>query len=160
MASDIFGGLGGIMKGLSGFMPQDNPDIKLMNAQTEVNEQKKRLSEIYARIGETAIERYGMEAFIEYADKLKLAQNNLIAAEEYLKSAKEEKEAKELEEKEKMERETCSECGAHNPDGVKFCQECGAKLGSQSKNLCVKCGAELAEGTRFCGECGARQPGV
>lgn len=158
--TDIFGGLGGLMKGLSGLMPQDDPEIKLMNAQTEVNEQKARLTDLYAQIGKQAVEKYGLETFDEYADTLKLLQSNLMAAESALKSAQQQKEAIELAEKEKAERETCPECGARNPGEVKFCQECGAKLGIRTKNLCVKCGASLALGARFCGECGTKQPEV
>ena len=30
MANDLFGNLGGLMRGLSGFMPQDDPGVKLM----------------------------------------------------------------------------------------------------------------------------------
>ena len=31
--SDLFEGLSGIMKGLSGFMPQDDPNVKLKSMQ-------------------------------------------------------------------------------------------------------------------------------
>jgi class 3 adenylate cyclase len=44
----------------------------------------------------------------------------------------------------------CKECGSENPDGKKFCGDCGAPLA----NLCPKCGAENAAGKRFCGDCG------
>lgn len=158
MSADIFSGLGGLMKGLSGFVPQDDPDFRLMNAQTEVSEQRTRLTDLYAQIGKLAVEKYGLESFDAYADKLKLTQSNLAAAEAALNAAQQGKEARELAEKEKEEKETCPECGFRNPDGVKFCQECGAKLGIRPKNLCKKCGAELSAGTRFCGECGFKQP--
>ena len=39
MANDLFGGL---MKGLSGFMPQDDPDVKLMSAQSDSATASKR----------------------------------------------------------------------------------------------------------------------
>ena len=38
MANDLFGGLSGLMKGLSGFMPQDDPNVMMMNAQNEVSD--------------------------------------------------------------------------------------------------------------------------
>jgi len=44
----------------------------------------------------------------------------------------------------------CSKCGAHNPEGTKFCGECGTPL----TRSCPKCGA--AVNAKFCGECGAK----
>ena len=44
----------------------------------------------------------------------------------------------------------CTNCKAENPDGKKFCGDCGAPLA----NLCPKCGADNPTGKRFCGECG------
>ena len=45
----------------------------------------------------------------------------------------------------------CPKCG--KPAGAgKFCNECGAPLGSQR---CPNCGAEVALGLKFCGECGS-----
>jgi class 3 adenylate cyclase/tetratricopeptide (TPR) repeat protein len=45
----------------------------------------------------------------------------------------------------------CSVCGTQNPPGVKFCAECGSRLGT----TCASCGATVAPGAKFCGECGA-----
>ncbi|MGZ4408439.1 MAG: AAA family ATPase [Gaiellaceae bacterium] len=45
---------------------------------------------------------------------------------------------------------TCSNCGAENRDGVKFCGECGAALAA----LCPACGTSNEPGRKFCGECG------
>jgi len=45
----------------------------------------------------------------------------------------------------------CSSCGAENPDGQKFCNECAAPF----KKRCAKCGYENAHTARFCGECAA-----
>jgi class 3 adenylate cyclase/predicted ATPase len=45
----------------------------------------------------------------------------------------------------------CSSCGAENPEGLKFCNECAAPF----KRRCVKCGFENAPTARFCGECAA-----
>ncbi|MBV8772660.1 MAG: AAA family ATPase, partial [Deltaproteobacteria bacterium] len=44
----------------------------------------------------------------------------------------------------------CSNCGNNNPDGLKFCNQCGARF----KARCSKCGFDNAPGARFCGECG------
>src|SRR5712692_5735119 len=44
----------------------------------------------------------------------------------------------------------CSSCGSDNPEGVKFCGECGAAL----QNRCLQCGAENPPRFKFCGECG------
>lgn len=58
MTNDLFGGFGGLMKGLSGFMPQDDPKVKLMNAQSELNELKAEETEIFAQIGRNALRTY------------------------------------------------------------------------------------------------------
>jgi class 3 adenylate cyclase len=46
----------------------------------------------------------------------------------------------------------CSSCGTDNPDGVKFCEQCGAPF----KRRCAKCGFEKnSPAARYCAECGA-----
>src|SRR5262245_41073472 len=45
----------------------------------------------------------------------------------------------------------CASCGFENPDGVKFCEECGANL----VRTCPSCGAEVRPTAKFCGDCGA-----
>ena len=69
---------------------------------------------------------------------------------------KKEEEERLKEEKEAKEKTICPECGMQNPDGVKFCQECGSRLGVSTKIFCTQCGAENPPGTKFCGECGSR----
>ena len=44
----------------------------------------------------------------------------------------------------------CPECQTENPDGMKFCVECGNKL----EVICPKCGFGNAPSHKFCGECG------
>jgi class 3 adenylate cyclase len=46
----------------------------------------------------------------------------------------------------------CSNCGAENQSGQKFCGECGAALVA----ACSSCGAANPPGQKFCGECGAQ----
>src|SRR5215472_484266 len=45
----------------------------------------------------------------------------------------------------------CSSCGAENPDGIKFCNECAAPF----KRRCAGCGFENTPTAKFCGECAA-----
>src|SRR4030095_12929404 len=44
----------------------------------------------------------------------------------------------------------CASCGFENPEGLKFCNECGTAL----KRRCIQCGFENAPQAKFCGECG------
>ena len=155
MKSDIFGGLGGLVKGLSTLMPQDDPAVKMMTAHTQVNDLKKQEKDLLAEIGKMAIEKYGLESFGEVADKLRLVQSNLDMASRELNAQKEEQEAKEKAQAAATQALRCHSCGYDNPEGTKFCQECGTRLGV---SRCVNCGAELPPGSKFCGECGSRQP--
>jgi class 3 adenylate cyclase/tetratricopeptide (TPR) repeat protein len=44
----------------------------------------------------------------------------------------------------------CSNCGAENPAGQKFCGECGTALVA----VCPSCGTANPPGQKFCGDCG------
>ena len=151
MAGDLFGNLGnlgGLMKGLSSFMPQDDPNTQLIKLQSEVSDLKKQETEIYIEIGKKAVEQYGLESFGDVADRMKLIQANLAAAEGKLSAAKGEMEARESAEKAAKAERTCPQCGHENPEGTKFCQECGSKLSAQG-NVCPSCGRrEVLPGVR------------
>ena len=45
----------------------------------------------------------------------------------------------------------CPRCQAENREGVRFCEECGARL----ELTCPSCGAGIVPGKKFCGSCGA-----
>jgi class 3 adenylate cyclase len=45
----------------------------------------------------------------------------------------------------------CPRCATETRDGVKFCEECGARL----EITCPSCRAAVPAGTKFCGACGA-----
>ncbi|MBV8770791.1 MAG: AAA family ATPase, partial [Deltaproteobacteria bacterium] len=45
----------------------------------------------------------------------------------------------------------CSKCGFENPEGMKFCGNCGNALA----NRCPQCGVENPAPFQFCGQCGA-----
>lgn len=153
MAGDLFSGLGGLVKGLSNFMPQNDPNVQMLSLQSEVGELKQQETEIFAEIGKLAVERYGLSSFGDCADRLMLVQKNLAAANAKLSELNSAQQA----ESAAKAAFTCPQCGTENPEGTKFCNECGAKLPGTSKTFCVSCGAELAPGIRFCGACGAKQ---
>src|SRR5262245_39418131 len=46
---------------------------------------------------------------------------------------------------------TCSNCGAENPFGKRFCGDCGGAL----TTTCSSCGGSIEPGKKFCGDCGA-----
>jgi class 3 adenylate cyclase/tetratricopeptide (TPR) repeat protein len=46
----------------------------------------------------------------------------------------------------------CPQCHFESPPGMKFCGQCGARLGVPP---CSQCGAENPPGFKFCGECGS-----
>jgi class 3 adenylate cyclase/tetratricopeptide (TPR) repeat protein len=45
----------------------------------------------------------------------------------------------------------CPSCGFENPEGLKFCNDCGAPL----RMPCAQCGFANQPQAKFCGECGA-----
>src|SRR5262249_29060436 len=44
----------------------------------------------------------------------------------------------------------CESCRFENPEGKKFCEECGVKL----VQACPSCGVEVRPSAKFCGDCG------
>ena len=44
----------------------------------------------------------------------------------------------------------CPECQSENRDGIKFCEQCGAKMEME----CPNCNAKIPLGKKFCGDCG------
>jgi ribosomal protein L40E len=44
----------------------------------------------------------------------------------------------------------CPECQFENPEGAKFCNQCGKKI----ELTCQECGKLNPPGSRFCNECG------
>ena len=52
----------------------------------------------------------------------------------------------------------CLSCNHENPDGVKFCGECGAALVTEVN--CPSCGSANPPGVKFCHECGAALGGA
>ena len=46
----------------------------------------------------------------------------------------------------------CLRCQAENPEGARFCAECGVRLAL----ACPRCGVEVPPGTKFCRSCGVQ----
>jgi hypothetical protein len=158
MANDIFGSLGGFFDSIAkGVVPQNTPDSKILNAQSELKNLKAQESEIMEEIGRAAYE--ANPGAWEQDSKIKLIRENIASAQAELDAATKEKEAETAAKTAQDQAVTCPnpECGHINPEGTKFCQNCGTKLGAPSKTFCTSCGAELAAGTKFCGSCGAKQ---
>ncbi|MEO8675104.1 MAG: adenylate/guanylate cyclase domain-containing protein, partial [Casimicrobiaceae bacterium] len=44
----------------------------------------------------------------------------------------------------------CTDCGAVNPAGARFCSQCGTPLAAH----CPACGVDVAPAARFCHQCG------
>lgn len=87
MKDDVFAGLGGLMKGLTGLMPQDDPEVKKMQAQSDLNDLRKQETEIYAEIGKQALSRSSGQ-FPELESKLRLVQVSLAQAQSRLEQVK------------------------------------------------------------------------
>lgn len=153
--------LTGLVKGLSGFMPQDDPDVKIFNAQTEIKEINEKIEKVYARLGRELYQKDGGEGFPLIKAELDMLVANQAAAREKLQMAKDEKAIKEKaaeEERARQDINNCPNCGTFNPDGTKFCCECGTRLQGpepvSQKRFCTSCGNEIAPGQRFCTGCG------
>ena len=112
MTNDLFGGLGGLMKGLSSFMPQDDPNVKLMKAQSELNDLQNQEIGLYAEIGKQSLLRNGGQ-FPELESRLKLVQANLTEAQARLEAVQAEKTKKEQEEQQAEEREKAANATRH-----------------------------------------------
>jgi hypothetical protein len=164
MANNLFGslgslgGLGGVLGGIAkSVVPQDTPEGKLLAANSEVDDLQKQERELLIEIGRQAYEQ-NPSAWPQES-RLKLVRQNLDAAQTALAEARQAQEEAEANKAAEDLKSRCPQCGHKNPDGVKFCQECGSPLASAPPKHCTSCGAELFAGTRFCGECGAQQGG-
>ena len=161
--SDFLSGLGGLIKGMQPLMGEEMQKDASMNAlllHNDVTELKNKKRDVLAKIGQAVYDEHksagGFSAYAalfqeaEAIDKqLGIKQSEMDAA----KKAAEEKQKQD--ERERMAR-TCPNCGCENEPGVKFCSDCGTKLGQMQSSHCGQCGAELKPGVKFCGECGAR----
>lgn len=159
--------LDGIVKGLTGILPEDDPDVKILNAQTELKELVAKEEKTFSRFGRRVYETDGGENYPEIKAELDRLAVGRREAEERLQAARDEKVALEraaTEERVRRENEeqarSCPDCGNINPEGTNFCSECGTKLAAPAppatKRFCSNCGNEIAAGYRFCSACGTK----
>ncbi len=159
--------LDGLVKGLANLAPQDDPEIKMYNAQNELKELNEKEEAIFAKLGRKLYEENGKEAYPDEAVQLDALAANRAEVEARIAQMQAEKEERErIAAEERAAREaaealrTCPNCGTVNPEGTKFCGDCGTKLPDKAesgKRFCTQCGAEIGVGMKFCGECGAKQ---
>jgi RNA polymerase subunit RPABC4/transcription elongation factor Spt4 len=161
---DLFGGL---VKGLKPLMDATGvkPDesVQLAITQGEVAEYEGKKKAALAELGQAAYEmarsnKLNRDQLLPLCDAVDNADAQLKAKQAELDKAKKIADEKKREEEEKTAARTCPDCGEVNPEGTRFCQSCGSRLGIQKPKsfACQSCGAENAPGTRFCGECGAK----
>ena len=159
--------LDGLVKGLASLAPQDDPEVKMYNAQNELKELKEKEEAIFVALGRRLYEESGKDAYPNEAVQLDALAANQAEVEARIKQMQEEKAEREriaAEERAAREAEealrTCPNCGTVNAEGTKFCGDCGTRLPEKveaKKRFCTECGAEIGDGMKFCGECGARQ---
>ena len=148
MENDIFGGL---FKGLSNFMPPDDPATKVFSATNALSGLQQQEEQVYVKLGKRVLPTISDCA--EYADlmaELHVVQNKLAEAKAALQAAQTAQQAAEQE----LSDFICPSCEENNPVGTKFCQNCGTRLVGEL--ICQGCKTKNKVGTRFCAECGTK----
>ena len=151
--------LDGLVKGISGILPQDDPDVKILNAQTELKELADKEEKTFGRFGRQVYETDGGENYPEIKAELDRLAICRRETEERLQAARDEKTALECAAAEEQTR-SCPNCGNVNPEGTNFCSACGTKLvvptPPAAKRFYSNCGNEIAAGYHFCSACGTK----
>ena len=159
----------GLVKGLASLAPQDDPEVKIFNAQNELKALDEKENAIFAQLGRQVYEAGGKEAYPEAGVQLDALAASRAQVQQKVTQLKEEKAAKERAEAQAAAERaaaeaarTCPNCGTVNGEGCKFCCDCGTRLpepapAEPKKRFCTACGSEVVEGMRFCSACGTRQ---
>ena len=131
-------------------MTLNETKIKSEETAGKITEYEKAAFALYAELGQKMLELITADS--EYAplsDKIRETDGQL----EELR-----RELSELEQsyKTQLTALTCFSCKMVNPEGSRFCEGCGAKLGEPPKEYCRACSTMNNPGQKFCGECGAK----
>lgn len=149
MANDI---LGGLFKGLSNFMPPDDPDTKVFSATSTLSELQQQEEQVYVKLGKRVFPTIcDSDEYADLLEELRVVQKKLVEAKAELQAAQAAKKAAQQE----LSDCICPGCGEENSVGTKFCQNCGTRLGGDAL-ICQSCGTKNKADTRFCVECGAK----
>jgi DNA-directed RNA polymerase subunit M/transcription elongation factor TFIIS len=144
----------------------EGPSAGILSAQKEISDLKKQEETLFVEVGRQAFAA-NPDGYAQ-SDELKRIQSNIRDSEEKLEALQREaEEAQRAAEEARRAKEEadaatrCPSCGSQNPEGTKFCQECGTKLGAPAEEAgsatrCPSCGNQNPEGTKFCQECGTK----
>lgn len=118
--------------------------------------EKQRLG-MFAEVGEMALPALrDKPEFTELAAKIDKIAEKLGGLRQRESELLEEKARREKEEKERQLALTCFACKRVNPEGARFCEQCGGKLGEPPREYCKACSTLNSPNMKFCGECGAK----
>ena len=137
--------------------------IEVSKLNSRVSEAEKRIVEKKREIGETCWARYIANIQLDpevarLCAAIKEDEALIAKTQAEIRSIKADKTAAPVVVEAGLLR--CPQCGTGNPEGTKFCQECGAKLETPMPvapvevTTCPSCGFQNPAGTRFCQECG------
>ena len=154
--NDFIENLGNTVGNISnpGTAPAETPEGKIMAAQVELDELQKQESALLLIIGREAYDQ-NPEAWPQDT-QIKRIRADIEAAQTAYNTAKQEQEWAEAAKAQEEERMRCARCGGKNPEGNKFCQECGIPLAPAAKRFCTSCSTELTPDALFCNGCGTK----
>ena len=131
-----------------------NGMIEITKLNSKINGENTKINELYSRAGAICFEKYtGGTPFdpdlVELFEAIKASQAVIAETQAEIAAIKEATGSG----------VTCKACGVSNPEGTKFCRECGAKLEPPAPKdgvFCPSCGSANPTGTRFCSNCGTK----
>lgn len=103
-------------------------NVKIAQLQSELNELKKEETNIYAKIGQTAVLDCGAESFGDDGEKLLAVQKKIAEKDEEISALKIGETNAEAKAADAPAKKVCPKCGAECGDDIKFCPMCGLRL--------------------------------